>query len=107
MACSSQAVSFIRPKLTMGDAALSLGVDAVRNTPNLSNANGFIEVDDGYQHGVPTPAVSPGRTSETKNGRQALATSGWPKSLNLAMITASGELETGLGNSHRPGGSTG
>lgn len=28
-----------------------LGVDAVRNTPGLANANGFIEVDDGYQHG--------------------------------------------------------
>jgi len=27
-----------------------LGVDAVRNTPGLGNANGFIEVDDGYQH---------------------------------------------------------
>lgn len=27
-----------------------LGVDAVRNTPGLSNANGFIEVDEGYQH---------------------------------------------------------
>lgn len=29
-----------------------LGVDAVRNTPGLGNANGFIEVDDSYQHGV-------------------------------------------------------
>ena len=27
-----------------------LGVDAVRNTPGLANANGFIEVDEGYQH---------------------------------------------------------
>jgi len=27
-----------------------LGVDAVRNTPGLGNANGFIEVNDGYQH---------------------------------------------------------
>lgn len=27
-----------------------LGVDAVRNTPGLGNANGFIEVDDSYQH---------------------------------------------------------
>lgn len=27
-----------------------LGVDAVRNTPGLANANGFIEVDDGYRH---------------------------------------------------------
>lgn len=27
-----------------------LGVDAVRNTPGLGNANGFIEVDDTYQH---------------------------------------------------------
>jgi len=27
-----------------------LGVDAVRNTPNLANANGFIEVDDSYAH---------------------------------------------------------
>lgn len=28
-----------------------LGVDAVRNTPGLANPSGFIEVDDGYQHG--------------------------------------------------------
>lgn len=27
-----------------------VGVDAVRNTPGLANANGFIEVDDSYQH---------------------------------------------------------
>jgi len=27
-----------------------LGVDAVRNTPGLGNANGFIEVNDAYQH---------------------------------------------------------
>lgn len=27
-----------------------LGVDAVRNTPNLANAGGWIEVDDGYRH---------------------------------------------------------
>jgi sulfide:quinone oxidoreductase len=27
-----------------------LGVDAVRNTPGLANAKGFIEVDDTYQH---------------------------------------------------------
>lgn len=27
-----------------------LGVDAVRNTPNLANDNGWIEVDDGYRH---------------------------------------------------------
>lgn len=27
-----------------------IGVDAVRNTPGLANANGFIEVDDTYQH---------------------------------------------------------
>lgn len=27
-----------------------LGVDAVRNTPGLANANGFIETNDGYQH---------------------------------------------------------
>lgn len=27
-----------------------LGVDAVRNTPGLGNANGFLEVDDTYQH---------------------------------------------------------
>jgi len=27
-----------------------LGVDAIRNTPGLGNANGFIEVNDGYQH---------------------------------------------------------
>jgi sulfide:quinone oxidoreductase len=27
-----------------------LGVDAVRGTPGLSNANGFVEVNDGYQH---------------------------------------------------------
>ena len=27
-----------------------LGVDAVRNSPGLGNANGFIEVNDGYQH---------------------------------------------------------
>jgi sulfide:quinone oxidoreductase len=27
-----------------------LGVDAVRSTPGLGNANGFIEVDDTYQH---------------------------------------------------------
>lgn len=29
-----------------------LGVDAVRNTPGLANANGFIQVDEGYQHPV-------------------------------------------------------
>jgi len=27
-----------------------VGVDAVRNSPGLANANGFIEVDDSYQH---------------------------------------------------------
>jgi sulfide:quinone oxidoreductase len=27
-----------------------LGADAVRNTPNLGNASGFIEVDDSYRH---------------------------------------------------------
>lgn len=27
-----------------------LGVDAIRNTPGLGNANGFIETDDGYRH---------------------------------------------------------
>ena len=27
-----------------------LGIDAIRNTPGLANANGFIETDDGYQH---------------------------------------------------------
>lgn len=27
-----------------------LGVDAVRNSPNLANASGWIEVDDGYRH---------------------------------------------------------
>ncbi|MBK9945042.1 MAG: NAD(P)/FAD-dependent oxidoreductase [Kouleothrix sp.] len=27
-----------------------LGIDAIRNTPGLGNANGFIETDDGYRH---------------------------------------------------------
>jgi sulfide:quinone oxidoreductase len=27
-----------------------LGIDAVRNTPGLANRNGFIEVNEGYQH---------------------------------------------------------
>jgi sulfide:quinone oxidoreductase len=27
-----------------------LGIDAIRATPGLGNANGFIEVDDGYRH---------------------------------------------------------
>ena len=27
-----------------------LGIDAIRNTPGLGNANGFIEIDDGYRH---------------------------------------------------------
>ena len=27
-----------------------LGIDAVRNTPGLANENGFIEVNEGYQH---------------------------------------------------------
>ena len=27
-----------------------LGIDAIRNTPGLANANGFIETDDGYRH---------------------------------------------------------
>lgn len=27
-----------------------LGIDAIRNSPGLGNANGFIETDDGYQH---------------------------------------------------------
>lgn len=27
-----------------------LGIDAIRNTPGLGNANGFIETNDGYQH---------------------------------------------------------
>jgi sulfide:quinone oxidoreductase len=29
-----------------------LGIDAIRNTPGLGNANGFIETDDGYRHTV-------------------------------------------------------
>jgi len=29
-----------------------LGIDAIRNTPGLGNANGFIETDDGYRHKV-------------------------------------------------------
>ena len=27
-----------------------LGIDAIRNTPGLANANGFIETDDSYRH---------------------------------------------------------
>ena len=30
--------------------AEDIGVDAVKNTPGLGNANGFLEVDDSYQH---------------------------------------------------------
>lgn len=48
-----------------------LGVDAVRNTPGLANASGFIEVDEGYQHpkfrniyaaGVAVAVAPPGKT---------------------------------------------
>ena len=48
-----------------------LGVDAVRNTPGLANANGFLEVDDSYQHpqypnlyaaGVAVHVKPPGQT---------------------------------------------
>lgn len=48
-----------------------LGVDAIRNTPGLGNANGFLEVDDGYQHpkykniyaaGVAVAVKPPGET---------------------------------------------
>lgn len=27
-----------------------LGIDAIRNTPGLANANGFVETDEGYRH---------------------------------------------------------
>ncbi|MBL7975449.1 MAG: pyridine nucleotide-disulfide oxidoreductase, partial [Candidatus Kapabacteria bacterium] len=48
-----------------------IGVDAVRNTPNLANDKGFIEVDKGYQHptyknvyaaGVAVHVKAPGET---------------------------------------------
>lgn len=58
-----------------------LGVDAVRHTPGLANANGFIEVDDGYQHPVfpnifaagvavhvPPPAATPVPCGVPKTG---------------------------------------
>lgn len=49
-----------------------LGVDAVRNTPGLANASGFIEVDEGYQHpkypniyaaGIAVAVKAPGQTA--------------------------------------------
>lgn len=49
-----------------------LGVDAVRNTPGLANAAGFVEVDDTYQHatfknvfaaGVAVAVTPPGETA--------------------------------------------
>ena len=56
-----------------------LGVDAVRNTPGLGNANGFLEVDDGYQHPVYPNIYAAGVAVHVKPPAPTLVPCGVPK----------------------------
>lgn len=56
-----------------------LGVDAVRSTPGLGNASGFIEVDDGYQHPVFPNIYAAGVAVSVKPPMQTPVPCGVPK----------------------------
>ena len=56
-----------------------LGVDAVRNTPGLANANGFIETDDTYQHHVYKNIFAAGVTVDVKPPSSTPVPCGVPK----------------------------
>lgn len=56
-----------------------LGVDAVRNTPGLANANGFIEVDDTYRHPAFTNVFAAGVAVHVKPPAATAVPCGVPK----------------------------